>query len=74
MAKGFIAVDGTTLTVVEVFEEEECFNFMMVEYTQKEVVIPLKKIGQKVNLEVDILEKYVEKFLSSGLLESIKSR
>ncbi|CAH1423442.1 riboflavin synthase [Lactuca sativa] len=72
--KGFIAVDGTSLTVVEVFDEDGCFNFMMVAYTQQNVVIPLKKIGQKVNLEVDVLGKYVEKLLSSGFVESIKSR
>ncbi|KAM0016011.1 putative riboflavin synthase [Helianthus debilis subsp. tardiflorus] len=72
--KGFIAVDGTSLTVVKVFDEEECFNFMLVEYTQQKVVIPLKKVGQKVNLEVDILGKYVERLLSSGFVDSIKSR
>ncbi|GJZ63950.1 riboflavin synthase-like protein, partial [Tanacetum coccineum] len=55
--KGFIAIDGTSLTVVDVFDEEECFNIMLVEYTQQEVVIALKKVGQKVNLEVDILGK-----------------
>lgn len=71
--KGFIAVDGTSLTVVDVFDEEECFNFMLVSYTQQQVVIPLKQVGQKVNLEVDILGKYVERLLSSGFLDAIKS-
>ncbi|XP_043689108.1 riboflavin synthase [Telopea speciosissima] len=64
--KGFIAVDGTSLTVVSVFDEEQCFNFMLVAYTQQNVVIPLKKVGQKVNLEVDILGKYVERLLKGG--------
>ncbi|KAF8007888.1 hypothetical protein BT93_K1780 [Corymbia citriodora subsp. variegata] len=72
--KGFIAVDGTSLTVVDVFDEEDCFNFMLVAYTQEKVVIPMKKVGQKVNLEVDILGKYVERLLSSGFVESIKAR
>jgi riboflavin synthase len=63
--KGFIAVDGASLTVVDVFEEEGCFNFMLVSYTQQKVVVPLKEVGQKVNLEVDILGKYVERLLSS---------
>ncbi|KAL7588076.1 hypothetical protein Lser_V15G40988 [Lactuca serriola] len=63
VAKGFITVDGTSLTVVDVFDEEECFNFLLVEYTQQKVVIPLKKTGQKANLEVDILGKYVERLL-----------
>lgn len=71
--KGFIAVDGTSLTVVDVFDDEECFNFMLVAYTQQKVVIPLKQVGQKVNLEVDILGKYVERLLSSGFLDAIKS-
>ncbi|GLU06444.1 hypothetical protein SLE2022_234790 [Rubroshorea leprosula] len=70
--KGYIAVDGTSLTVVDVFDEESCFNFMLVAYTQQKVVIPLKKVGQKVNLEVDILGKYVERLLSNGFVESIK--
>ncbi|KAK6946726.1 Lumazine-binding domain [Dillenia turbinata] len=64
--KGYIAVDGTSLTVVKVFDEENCFNFMLVAYTQHKIVIPLKKVGMKVNLEVDILGKYVERLLSSG--------
>ncbi|EEF44438.1 riboflavin synthase [Ricinus communis] len=71
--KGFIAVDGTSLTVVDVFDKEDCFNFMLVAYTQQKVVIPLKNVGQKVNLEVDILGKYVERLLSSGFVESIKA-
>ncbi|KAL4273051.1 hypothetical protein GQ457_13G011660 [Hibiscus cannabinus] len=64
--KGFIAVDGTSLTVVDVFEEELCFNFMLVDYTQRNVVISLKEVGQKVNLEVDILGKYVQRLLTCG--------
>lgn len=71
--KGFIAVDGTSLTVVDVFDDESCFNFMMVAYTQQKIVIPLKKVGQKVNLEVDILGKYVERLLSSGFVSNIQS-
>ncbi|CAK7324010.1 unnamed protein product [Dovyalis caffra] len=71
--KGFIAVDGTSLTVVDVLEEEGCFNFMLVSYTQQKVVVPLKEVGQKVNLEVDILGKYVERLLSSGFVDSFKS-
>ncbi|MCL7021853.1 hypothetical protein MKW94_000179 [Papaver nudicaule] len=69
--KGFIAVDGTSLTVCKVFDDEECFNFMLVAYTQQNVVIPLKKVGQKVNLEVDILGKYVERLLHSGFTSNI---
>jgi riboflavin synthase len=68
--KGFIAVDGTSLTVVGVYEEESSFDFMLVAYTQQKIVLPSKKVGDKVNLEVDILGKYVEKLLS-GRLEAL---
>ncbi|KAE8731161.1 peroxidase 4 [Hibiscus syriacus] len=61
------------LTAVDVFEEELCFNLMLVDYTQLNVVIPLKEVMQKVNLEVDILGKYVERLLGSGFVDSIKS-
>lgn len=62
--KGFITVDGTSLTVVDVFDDDNCFNFMLVAYTQQKVVIAGKKVGNKLNLEVDILGKYVERLLS----------
>lgn len=61
--KGFISVDGASLTVVCVYDTNNCFDFMLVEYTQKNVAISMKKLGDKVNLEVDILGKYVEKLL-----------
>lgn len=62
--KGFITVDGTSLTVVDVFDDDNCFNFMLVAYTQQKVIIAGKKVGNRVNLEVDILGKYVERLLS----------
>lgn len=72
VAKGFVAIDGTSLTVVKVFDATECcFNIMMVEYTQQNVVMPLKKVGDKVNLEVDILGKYVEKLLGADFVGPI---
>ena len=59
--KGYITVDGVSLTVVEVFPES--FTFMLVDYTQQHITLPRKSSGSRVNLEVDILGKYVEKFL-----------
>jgi len=62
--KGFVAVDGTSLTVVSVDDEGGWFDFMLVRYTQDNIVLPTKKVGDKVNLEADILGKYVEKLLA----------
>jgi riboflavin synthase len=64
--KGYIAVDGTSLTVVNVFDDEQAFDFMLVAYTQQKIVLPTKSIGSKVNLEVDIVGKYVERLLAAG--------
>lgn len=62
--KGYIAVDGVSLTVVEVFPE--AFTFMLVAYTQQNITLPRKAVGSRVNLEVDVLGKYVEKFIQEA--------
>jgi riboflavin synthase len=59
--KGYIAVDGVSLTVVDVFHD--AFTFMLVDYTQRHITLPRKPADSRVNLEVDILGKYVEKFI-----------
>jgi riboflavin synthase len=59
--KGYIAVDGVSLTVVDVFPD--AFTFMLVAYTQQHTSLPCKPADSRVNLEVDILGKYVEKFV-----------
>jgi len=62
--KGFIAIDGTSLTVCDVKSEgpegENWFTFMLVEYTQAKIIVPSKKVGDTVNIEVDVLGKYSE--------------
>ena len=59
--KGFIAVDGISLTVVDVLAD--AFTFMLIAHTQQRVTLAQKSVGERVNLEVDVLGKYVEKFL-----------
>lgn len=61
--KGYIAVDGTSLTVVDVFQDS--FTFMLIAYTQQHIVLPRRAIGDRVNLEVDVVGKYVEKFIAA---------
>lgn len=62
--KGFIAVDGVSLTVVDVLPD--AFTFMLVAYTQQHITMPRKPLGSRVNLEVDMLGKYVERFVGSA--------
>lgn len=61
--KGFIALDGTSLTVVDVMEDS--FTVTLVAYTQSHIILPKQKVGYTVNIEVDILGKYVEKMLET---------
>jgi riboflavin synthase len=65
--KGYVALDGTSLTVVDVWPDR--FSIMLVPYTQKMIVLPNKSVGDHVNLEVDILGKYVAKLISGHLPE-----
>jgi riboflavin synthase len=57
--KGFIAVDGISLTVIDC--DRASFSVSLVTFTQQNVTLSEKGPGQPVNLEVDILGKYVEK-------------
>ncbi len=59
--KGFIAIDGISLTVVDV--KDDLFSIMLVTFTQTHVTLAQKAVADSVNLEVDILGKYVERIL-----------
>lgn len=60
--KGFVALDGTSLTVTGVKDGVDgWFEVMLITYTQEKVVISSKEVGDEVNVEVDMVGKYVEK-------------
>ena len=61
--KGFVAVDGTSLTVVNC--DYRTFSVTIVPYTWENTVLGSRKLGDEVNLEVDIIAKYVER-LATG--------
>ena len=58
--KGFVCVDGTSLTICDVDTQTSTFTFMLVAHTQQSVIIPRREIGDKVNIEVDVLAKMVK--------------
>lgn len=71
--KGFIAVDGTSLTITEVNDDEGTFGVMLIAYTQEKVVVAGKNVGDTVNIEVDLMGKLVEKQVKASLgAEGIK--
>ena len=58
--KGFIAVDGISLTIVD--KDASSFWVSIVDYTLKNTALGDKQVGDLVNLEIDIIAKYVEQF------------
>lgn len=72
MPKGFVCVDGTSLTVCDVHRptapgDKGSFTLMMVSHTQQNVILPLKQLGEFVNIEVDVIGKLVEQSVASRL-------
>jgi len=57
--KGFIAVDGVSLTIVDC--DASSFLVSIVEYTRRHTTLGSKQAGDLVNLEVDIVAKYLER-------------
>ena len=60
VTKGFIAVDGTSLTVVD--KDNTSFSVSIVGFTRDNTILAERRIGDKVNLEADIIGKYVAEF------------
>jgi riboflavin synthase len=58
--KGFIAVDGISLTIVS--RDASSFQVSIVAFTRKNTILGGKRAGDMVNLEADIIAKYVEQF------------
>ena len=61
--KGFIAVDGISLTVID--RDDNSFRVSVVGYTRRQTTLGEKRAGDPVNLETDIIGKYVEQFTGS---------
>lgn len=82
--KGFITVDGASLTVTKVQDGPEgWWEVMLIAYTQDRVVTAAKQPGDAINVEVDMVGKYVEKNVAayfedgageSGILDKMISR
>lgn len=63
--KGFVTLDGASLTITNVDDEEGWWEVMLIAYTQEKVVMGKKKQGEDVNVEVDMVGKYVEKSVTA---------
>lgn len=62
--KGSIAIDGISLTVIDVYSDS--FTVSLIPHTAQLTILGSKKSGDQVNLETDIIGRYIEKFLKAG--------
>lgn len=69
ISKGSIAIDGISLTVNEV--EGDGFSVNIIPHTAQNTTILGKKAGDEVNIEVDVIGKYVERLLGKGMESKI---
>lgn len=65
--KGYIAIDGTSLTITQVNDANRTFGIMLITHTQERITLSKKPVGAKVNIEVDMVGKFVEKSVTASL-------
>jgi riboflavin synthase len=70
--KGSIAVDGVSLTVVAVDDESEVFTIAYIPHTLEQTLAGAYGEGSTVNLEVDVVARYVERLIRPGTHRGIK--
>jgi riboflavin synthase len=68
VSKGYVGVDGMSLTIVE--PDEESFAVAFIPHTLAHTVAQFYRPGVRVNLEADVLGKYVDKFIAGRLSTS----
>lgn len=62
--KGSITLDGCSLTVNDLIGDDFVLN--VIPHTQQETIIKNYKVGDRVNLEVDVVARYLERLLTQG--------
>ncbi|KAF8078958.1 hypothetical protein FPV67DRAFT_1558130 [Lyophyllum atratum] len=65
--KGYVTIDGASLTLTAVDDTQRTFDVMLIQHTQQKITLSKKLIGSKVNIEVDMVGKYVEKSVVAAL-------
>lgn len=64
VSKGSITIDGVSLTVAEL--NKNYFSVSLIPHTKVETILNYKKIGDLVNIECDLIGKYVERMISNS--------
>jgi len=70
--KGSVAVDGISLTVADVLPRG--FRIWIIPHTREVTSLGERNVGDRVNLEADMLGKYVERFVSARAARTVRAR
>ncbi|KAJ7293042.1 hypothetical protein C8J57DRAFT_1161472 [Mycena rebaudengoi] len=65
--KGYVTIDGASLTLTGVDDAQRRFSVMLIQHTQQKITLGKKAVGAVVNIEVDMVGKYVEKSVVAAL-------
>ena len=72
--KASISLNGISLTIAETYDDGRKFSIAVIPHTWSNTCLQFLKIGEKVNLEVDVMAKYAEKLLKVNKNDSIKKQ
>ncbi len=64
--EGSVTLDGISLTVSDVFKSDCSFQVSIIPHTYENTILRNKRVGSRINIEVDILGKYIENLLFSN--------
>ncbi|MDI6686675.1 MAG: riboflavin synthase [Desulfobacterales bacterium] len=70
ITKGSVAVDGISLTINN--RSRDCFDVSIIPHTAKLTTVGFKKVGDHVNIETDMIGKYIENFIAKKPANNIK--
>ena len=68
--KGRATIDGASLTVISL--TDDTFSVSLIPHTQEKIILGSKKVGDIVNIETDLVGKYIERFVHFDKLEKKK--
>ena len=72
--KASISLNGVSLTIAEIYDSGRQFSIAVIPHTWSNTCLKFLNIGEKVNLEVDLMAKYAEKLLKVNKNDSIKKQ
>ncbi|KAG9077936.1 Riboflavin synthase alpha chain [Ceratobasidium sp. UAMH 11750] len=67
IAKGYVTLDGASLTLTHVDDAKRTFGVMLIAHTREKITLADKPVGARVNVEVDMVGKYVERAVLGAL-------